>query len=61
MQAVFFPQIASALRAMFKNIVGGMRNSKAPFTLYRFHTKTVQKCSVLAYRLHCTVFLSGIK
>ena len=38
-----------------------IKRIKAPFTLYRFHTKTVQKCSVLAYRLHCTVFLSGIK
>ena len=35
--------------------------SKAPFTLYRFHMKTVWKCSVLTYRLHYTAFLSGIK
>ena len=28
-----------------------------PSTLYRFHTKTVHKCSVLAYRLHYTVFI----
>ena len=45
-------KVASNQQKKNATALGWLSSSfKAPFTLYRFHTKTVWKCYVLAYRL----------